>query len=37
MWRYYRLEYEDSDTELPHVDEAWSEYVSASQNKKQRR
>lgn len=36
MWRYYRLECEDSDTDLPHVDESWSEDGSAFQNKKKK-
>jgi hypothetical protein len=36
MWRYYILECKDSDTDLPHVDEAWSEDGSASQKKKKK-
>ena len=33
LWHYYRMEYEDSDTELPHDDQGWSVDGSASENK----
>ena len=37
LWRYYRMEYEDSDTELPHDDQDCSVDGSASENKKRLR